>query len=172
MPHAGKQVLKVGGDYRIIFKCGDDLRQDQLVIQLFTLMDSLLKRVKLDLKFTPFKVLATSANSGFVEFVANSHTLEDILRKKDTPYKDLKSFLEKHNPQPRDYQRALDNFTRSSAGTFDVLCNMHHASCIIWDYGRSDDDECDGLAACYLVCWFVSSSSFVYIHLPHLLRFI
>lgn len=31
--------------HKIIFKCGDDPRQDQLVIQLISLMDSLLKKV-------------------------------------------------------------------------------------------------------------------------------
>lgn len=39
--------------HRVIFKCGDDLRQDQLMIQMINLMDSLLKKVNLDLKLTP-----------------------------------------------------------------------------------------------------------------------
>ncbi|KAH8919649.1 phosphatidylinositol 3-kinase [Atractiella rhizophila] len=55
--------------YSIIFKSGDDLRQDQLVIQLFTLMDRLLKKENLDLKLMPYKVLATSEKEGMVQFV-------------------------------------------------------------------------------------------------------
>lgn len=41
--------------YTIIYKLGDDLRQDQLVLQMFSLMDRLLKDENLDLKLTPYK---------------------------------------------------------------------------------------------------------------------
>lgn len=37
---------------QVIFKSGDDLRQDQLIMQMISLMDSLLKRVNLDLRCT------------------------------------------------------------------------------------------------------------------------
>ena len=40
----------------MIFKKGDDLRQDQLCVQMISLMDRLLKRENLDLKLTPFRV--------------------------------------------------------------------------------------------------------------------
>ncbi|KAJ9099969.1 hypothetical protein QFC21_003977 [Naganishia friedmannii] len=56
-------------DYPIIFKNGDDLRQDQLVIQLFTLMDRLLRKENLDLKLSPYAVLATGTTEGMVQFV-------------------------------------------------------------------------------------------------------
>jgi Phosphatidylinositol 3- and 4-kinase len=41
--------------YIVIYKAGDDLRQDQLVLQMFLLMDRLLKRENLDLKLTPYR---------------------------------------------------------------------------------------------------------------------
>ena len=44
---------------QVIFKSGDDLRQDQLIIQMISLMDGLLKRVNLDLKLMPYRILAT-----------------------------------------------------------------------------------------------------------------
>lgn len=56
-------------NYPVIFKNGDDLRQDQLVIQLFTLMDQLLRKENLDLKLTPYRVLATGPEDGLVQFV-------------------------------------------------------------------------------------------------------
>lgn len=56
-------------DYPVIFKNGDDLRQDQLVIQLFSLMDRLLRRENLDLRLLPYSVLATSREEGMIQFV-------------------------------------------------------------------------------------------------------
>jgi phosphatidylinositol 3-kinase len=57
------------GEYPIIFKNGDDLRQDQLVIQLFTLMDRLLRKENLDLKLSPYAVMATGTSEGMIQFV-------------------------------------------------------------------------------------------------------
>jgi phosphatidylinositol 3-kinase len=48
----------------MIFKSGDDLRQDQFIIQLITLMDKLLKYENLDLNLTPYRVLATGSTEG------------------------------------------------------------------------------------------------------------
>ncbi|KAI9793724.1 MAG: Phosphatidylinositol (PI) 3-kinase [Peltula sp. TS41687] len=61
-----------GKKYPIIFKTGDDLRQDQLVIQIITLMDRLLQKENLDLKLSPYRILATSATAGAVQFVAST----------------------------------------------------------------------------------------------------
>lgn len=47
---------------QVMFKAGDDLRQDQLILQLITLMDRLLRKENLDLKLTPYNVLACSGN--------------------------------------------------------------------------------------------------------------
>lgn len=58
-----------GGKYPVIFKHGDDLRQDQLILQIISLMDKLLRKENLDLKLTPYKVLATSTKHGFMQFI-------------------------------------------------------------------------------------------------------
>ncbi|ORX39878.1 phosphatidylinositol 3-kinase [Kockovaella imperatae] len=62
-------IAVIHHDYAIIFKNGDDLRQDQLVIQLFTLMDRLLRKENLDLRLSPYNVLATSVAEGMIQFV-------------------------------------------------------------------------------------------------------
>lgn len=103
----------VGDEFRVIFKTGDDLRQDQLIIQMINLMDSLLKKVKLDLKLTPYRVLATSPVDGMLEFVPDSHTITSVLADHN---KDIREFFQKHNPKPSDMQRCLDTFVKSCAG--------------------------------------------------------
>ena len=60
-----------GRKYSIIFKTGDDLRQDQLVIQIISLMDRLLQKENLDLKLSPYRILATGATAGAVQFVGS-----------------------------------------------------------------------------------------------------
>ena len=50
-----------------MFKTGDDMRQDQLVMQLINVMDVHLKRVGLDLQLTPYRILAT--RSGLLTYV-------------------------------------------------------------------------------------------------------
>lgn len=61
-----------------VFKNGDDVRQDQMVIQMLTIMDTLLKKVKIDFKFTLYRTLACSNNDGILEFVSESKTVQQI----------------------------------------------------------------------------------------------
>lgn len=80
-------------EYLAIFKHGDDLRQDQLILQMITLMDKLLLRENLDLKLTPYKVLATSSKHGFLQYI-DSYTVADVLARHGT----IHSFFRRHNP--------------------------------------------------------------------------
>jgi phosphatidylinositol 3-kinase len=75
---------------QIILKTGDDLRQDQLVIQLISLMDQLLKKENLDLKLIPYKVLALSLDDGILEVVPNAMSVSDVLSDYNG---DIKQFL-------------------------------------------------------------------------------
>ena len=82
-----------GSEFPVIFKDGDDLRQDQLVIQLFTLMDRLLRQENLDLKLTPYHVLATGPLQGMVQFIP-SKTLAAIVSDNGT----LLNYLRANHP--------------------------------------------------------------------------
>ena len=66
---------------RYMLKEGDDLRQDQLIVHMIILMDSILKRYGLDLRLTPYQVIAASTSDGFIEFVHPSATISSVLDK-------------------------------------------------------------------------------------------
>jgi phosphatidylinositol 3-kinase len=82
-----------GSEYPIIFKNGDDMRQDQLVIQLFTLMDRLLRKENLDLKLSPYDVLATAPLEGMAQYIP-SKTIAAIVSEHTT----LLNYLRTHHP--------------------------------------------------------------------------
>lgn len=106
-----------GRKYPIIFKTGDDLRQDQLVIQIITLMDQLLRKENLDLKLTPYKILATGATAGAVQFI-RSVSLQAITSKyKNNP---ALTYMRINNPDDKSplgvRKETLDTFVKSCAG--------------------------------------------------------
>lgn len=99
----------LGNKYRIIWKSGDDIRQDQLVLQILNLMNKLLLKDGLDLKLTAYQALATSTDTGLLECVTPSTALANILEKKT-----IKGFLEEKNP--KNFDESMDNFIKSCAG--------------------------------------------------------
>jgi len=100
----------------LIYKHGDDLRQDQLVLQMISLMDRLLKQEHLDLRITPYQVLPTSPNAGLIEFVPASLPLSQVLRENSSVHR----FLTRHHPDPKGPYGldpdVLNNYIRSCAG--------------------------------------------------------
>jgi phosphatidylinositol 3-kinase len=106
-----------GRKFPIIFKTGDDLRQDQLVIQIITLMDQLLQKENVDLKLSPYKILATGATAGAVQFV-KSVSLQGISSKyKSNP---ALTYMKINNPDDKSplgvRKETLDTFVKSCAG--------------------------------------------------------
>ena len=103
--------------YKILFKSGDDLRQDQLVIQIITLMDQLLQKENLDLKLSPYKILATGVTAGAAQFVPSA-SLQGIVNK----YKGntVLMYLKYNNPDDAGplgvRKEALETFIKSCAG--------------------------------------------------------
>uniref|UniRef100_A0A8C2X9R4 Phosphatidylinositol 3-kinase catalytic subunit type 3 n=1 Tax=Cyclopterus lumpus TaxID=8103 RepID=A0A8C2X9R4_CYCLU len=85
-----------GAMYPVIFKHGDDLRQDQLILQIISLMDKLLRKENLDLKLTPYKVLATSTKHGFMQFVQSVPVAEVLATEGN-----IQSFFRKHAPSEK-----------------------------------------------------------------------
>jgi phosphatidylinositol 3-kinase len=106
-----------GGEYPIIFKTGDDLRQDQLVIQIITLMDDLLQKENLDLKLSPYKILATSTTAGLSQFVRSTSFQAISSKYRNNP---ALAYLKQNNPDSQGpmglRKEALDTFVKSCAG--------------------------------------------------------
>ncbi|CAO3673179.1 unnamed protein product [Umbelopsis vinacea] len=107
-----------GTEYPIIFKTGDDLRQDQLVIQIITLMDKLLQKENLDLRLTPYKVLATGPDHGLMQFIP-SKSLAAVLNDHQN---NVLSFFRQYHPDPGPDgiygidSQVMETYIRSCAG--------------------------------------------------------
>lgn len=108
-----------GSTYPVIFKTGDDLRQDQLVIQIITLFDQLLQKENLDLKLTPYKILATSTSAGLSQFIP-SMPLQAIVTKYKNKGPVALTYLKQNNPDDKAplgiRKETMDTFVRSCAG--------------------------------------------------------
>lgn len=102
--------------YPIIFKTGDDLRQDQLVIQIITLMDRLLRKENLDLKLTQYRILATSSSAGGFQFIPSMSIAAACQKHKGS----LLAYLRENNPDETASlgvkKEAMDTFIKSCAG--------------------------------------------------------
>ena len=124
-----------GRDVPVLFKRGDDLRQDQLTLQIFETMKSLWDEAGLDMRFKTYSVVPTSSNTGFIEVVPNSCTLAGIVRRSGNSSgkisnalkvmfgtKVLLRHLRKMHRERKDgsanqpFSDVLDNFMRSCAG--------------------------------------------------------
>ncbi|KAJ6021972.1 Phosphatidylinositol 3-kinase [Penicillium herquei] len=104
-----------GRRYPLLFKVGDDLRQDQLVIQIIILMDRLLQKENLDLKLTPYRILATSSTAGAVQFIPSTS-----LSAASSKYRSILAYLKENNPDENEplgvRKETMDTYIKSCAG--------------------------------------------------------
>ena len=111
----------------IIFKAGDDLRQDLLTLQMLRIMENIWKSQDLDLRLNAYGVVATGDEIGMIEVVMNSNTMSNISKDaggsaaafRDDP---IANWLREHNPAPEDYEKAVENFIYSCAGYCVATC--------------------------------------------------
>eukprot|EP00771_Trimastix_marina_P000407 gnl/Trimastix_PCT/1425.p1 GENE.gnl/Trimastix_PCT/1425~~gnl/Trimastix_PCT/1425.p1 ORF type:complete len:1749 (-),score=539.23 gnl/Trimastix_PCT/1425:182-5428(-) len=105
----------------VLFKVGDDIRQDQLTLQMIRIMDNLWRSEGLDLRLKPYLALSTGDEQGFIEVVLNSDTTANITKAAGgataafsvTP---LAEWLRRHNPSDAAYEKAVETFAFSCAG--------------------------------------------------------
>ncbi|XP_054714639.1 phosphatidylinositol 4,5-bisphosphate 3-kinase catalytic subunit delta isoform-like [Uloborus diversus] len=111
-----------GKDVFIIFKNGDDLRQDMLTLQMIRIMDRLWKDEGLDLRMIPYQCMATGNKMGLIEVVPDADTIANIQKEKGitvtSAFKkgSILSWLKDHNPDESSLSKATEEFTMSCAG--------------------------------------------------------
>ncbi|EFC37489.1 predicted protein [Naegleria gruberi] len=106
-------------EYKIIFKQGDDLRQDEYILQLFTLMNRILKQNGINLEIVTYHCVSTSQsplNSGFVEMVSQSNAVSAILAKYKTIFNFLRETSKKEKPADKK-DEIIENPDEDSSGS-------------------------------------------------------
>ena len=107
-------------DVSLIFKVGDDLRQDMLILEMIRIMDRIWKEEGLDLRLCPYQVLSTGDRMGVIEVVKKSSTIANIQKesasKATSAFKkgSLYNWLKSHNTDS--LKAAVSEFTLSCAG--------------------------------------------------------
>ncbi|CCI42710.1 unnamed protein product [Albugo candida] len=137
---------EAGGDpVTIIFKAGDDVRQDCLTLQLIRLMDEMWREEGLNLAMEPYGCVATSPVTGVLQVVPNSVTTAEIHKRVGIlgAFKDpsFSSWIQANNPDPESHQKAVDLFLRSCAGYCVATCALgigdrHNDNIMISTSGR------------------------------------
>lgn len=109
-------------DISIIFKNGDDLRQDMLTVQMLRIMDKIWKDNGLDLRMTPYGVIAIEKFVGLIEVVTNTQTLAKIQKSHSMRATSafnkasLLNWLKSNNPEESLLNKAISQFALSCAG--------------------------------------------------------
>ena len=112
-------------DSVVIFKIGDDLRQDVLTLQIFNIMDKLWLENNLDLKLLPYKVCPTELKAGFIECLVGIEL--DKLQANDgvagvLDRELIVKYLRKNGKQSSSLETKFDNFIKSLAGYCVATC--------------------------------------------------
>ncbi|KAK0061228.1 phosphatidylinositol 4 5-bisphosphate 3-kinase catalytic subunit delta isoform-like isoform X2 [Biomphalaria pfeifferi] len=109
----------MGPDIQIIYKNGDDLRQDMLTLQILQVMDNIWQAEGLDFRMNPYMCMATDLQQGMIEVVTSADTMANIQKwYKKTAFdkKALFEWLKSKHQNEESLNTAVDEFTLSCAG--------------------------------------------------------
>uniref|UniRef100_A0A8D0CIF8 Phosphatidylinositol 4,5-bisphosphate 3-kinase catalytic subunit gamma isoform n=1 Tax=Scleropages formosus TaxID=113540 RepID=A0A8D0CIF8_SCLFO len=105
----------------IIFKDGDDLRQDMLILQILLIMESIWEAESLDLSLLPYGCISTGNKIGMIEIVKDATTIANIQQStvgNTGAFKDeiLNQWLRENCPTDDKFEQAVERFVYSCAG--------------------------------------------------------
>ncbi|XP_056588424.1 phosphatidylinositol 4,5-bisphosphate 3-kinase catalytic subunit gamma isoform isoform X1 [Triplophysa dalaica] len=130
----------------IIFKHGDDLRQDMLIIQTLMVMDSIWQEKGLNLNLVPYGCISTGYNIGMIEIVRNAVTIASVQRSQGGmagAFKNnaLYDWLERKCSLQENHFQAMEKFVNSCAGycvaTYVLgIGDRHNDNIMITDQGN------------------------------------
>lgn len=99
----------------VVVKGGDDLRQEIICMQLVYKIEQIIREAGLNIVVKPYEIIVLSENSGILEFVSNSMSVDYM--KKHTEDSSLTDFYSLAFGPGAAYDDALDCFVRSLAGS-------------------------------------------------------
>ncbi|KAJ1358023.1 hypothetical protein KIN20_016324 [Parelaphostrongylus tenuis] len=110
--------------YEIIFKNGDDLRQDMLVLQVLEVMDSIWKRNQLNCCLSIYPVLPMGTKYGMIGVVPNCSTIFEIqseggkvgvaVKSLETTF--INRYIKNNAGSTKKYMECVDRFLMSCVG--------------------------------------------------------
>ncbi len=74
-------------------KGGDDLRQEIICMQLIYKMKEILNDANLEIFIKPYEIIVLSENSGILEFVSNSISIDSMKKKRDEDSRSISDFF-------------------------------------------------------------------------------
>jgi phosphatidylinositol 4-kinase len=101
----------------VIAKSNDDVRQEVFIMQMIHFYQSVFKEEGLPLFLKPYKILATSKETGLIELLKDSTSI-DGLKKSDGYPGNMRAYFEQAygGKDSDDFKRAQNNFMHSLAG--------------------------------------------------------
>uniref|UniRef100_A0AAY4DSV4 Phosphatidylinositol 4,5-bisphosphate 3-kinase catalytic subunit gamma isoform n=1 Tax=Denticeps clupeoides TaxID=299321 RepID=A0AAY4DSV4_9TELE len=105
----------------IIFKDGDDLRQDMLILQILLIMESIWEAESLDLSLLPYGCISTGNKIGMIEIVKDATTIANIQQSivgNTGAFKDeiLSQWLRDKCVSEDKFQQTVERFVYSCSG--------------------------------------------------------
>jgi hypothetical protein len=130
--------------FPVLFKAGDDLRQDQLTLQLLSIMDNLWKGAGMDLHLSPYACVATGDQIGFLEVVQHSTTLASVVKNNTSLSRGKKGIMAKFSAAKKAvYNKDYIKVWLEAEARESMVTGIVHNPLLLSDRQRSDVKQVD-----------------------------